>query len=194
MRRHALPLVVAGVVACATAEPEQQKPPVKDEFQGFASLRGEPREKKKPPPQEEGGQGGRGQGGEGGAGGEGGEGGAGGGRGGEEEKTALTKEQVLGAIATAQKRVDGCLKKFHDPGIYVVEITIAPKGSCTVVPVRAPTRKEQPDLWTDVEPGIDGGKNPKSPTNRCLAQALTQVKFPSFEGKPVVVTYPLILR
>jgi hypothetical protein len=60
--------------------------------------------------------------------------------------------------------------------------------------IRAPTRKEEPELWSDVEPGIDGGKKPTTPTNKCLAAALTQVKFPKFEGKPLVVTYPLILR
>lgn len=179
MRRMVLTALL-GVAACATSEPEK-KAPVKDEFQGFGALRGEPREKKKPPAEEKEGE--KPEGGE-----------AQGGKGEGEEKTALTKEQVLGAIATAQKRVDGCLKKFKDPGIYVVEITIAPDGTCTVEPMRAPTRKEQPDLWSDVEAGVDGGKNPKSPTNRCLAQALTQVKFPAFDGKPVVVTYPLILR
>jgi hypothetical protein len=175
-------LLLAGVTACATTEPEK-KPTGPDEFQGFGALRGEPREKKKPPPDKA----------EKKAEGEG-EAQAQANKGEAEEKTALTKEQVLGAIATAQKRVDGCLKKFKDPGIYVVEITIMPDGTCSVEPMRAPTRKEQPDLWTDVEAPLDGGKNPKSPTNKCLATALTQVKFPTFDGKPVVVTYPLILR
>ena len=101
---------------------------------------------------------------------------------------------MLGAIATAQKRVDACLKKHKDPGIYVLEITIAPDGTCGANPQRAPTRKEEPELWAEVEAGVDGGKNPKSPTSRCLATAMTQVKFPSFAGKPLVVTYPLILR
>ncbi len=168
--------------ACASSDPEQKKPAAPDEFQGFAALRGEPREKKKPAKEEHAPEG------------------EGGGKeeapaaGGDDAKTGLTKEQVLNAIATAQKRVDGCLKKHKEPGIYVVEITIAPDGSCAVQPIRAPTRKEQPDLWTDVEGGIDGGKNPKSPTNRCLAGALTTVKFPTYQGKPMVVTYPLILR
>jgi hypothetical protein len=181
LRRPGLCALVALAAACATAEPEKKGPPPKDEFQGFAALRGEPREKKKPPPEE------KGEGGEGGEEGGGKEGGG-------EEKTALTKEQVLGAIATAQKRVDGCLKKHKDPGIYVVQITIAPDGACQVEPMRAPTRKEEPELWSDVEPGIDGGKSPKSPTNRCLATALQAVKFPAFQGKPLVVTYPIILR
>lgn len=182
LRPTGLFALVALAGACATAEPEK-KPPPKDEFQGFAALRGEPREKKKPPPEEKG-EGG-GEGGGGGGGKEGGEG---------DEKTALTKEQVLGAIATAQKRVDGCLKKHKEPGIYVVQITIAPEGACQVEPMRAPTRKEEPELWNDVEAGVDGGKNPKSPTNRCLATALQAVKFPAFQGKPLVVTYPIILR
>ncbi len=165
------------VGACATAEPE--KKPVVDEFQGFGALRGEPREKKKP----------KAEGDEKGDKGEGDEKGEK-----ADEKTALNKEQVLGAIATAQKRVDGCLKKFKEPAIYVMQITINPDGTCAVEPIRAPTRKEEPELWTDVPAGIDGGKKPTTPTNKCLAGALTQVKFPKFEGKPLVVTYPLILR
>jgi hypothetical protein len=185
LRRIAIGLLFAGAAACATAEPEK-KPTGPDEFQGFAALRGEPREKKKAPAAEKGEGEGEGEADPKKGGGKKGEG--------EEDKTALTKEQVLGAIATAQKRVDGCRKKYKDPGIYVVEITIMPDGSCTVEPMRAPTRKEQPDLWTDVEGPLDGGKNPKSPTNKCLATALTQVKFPTFDGKPVVVTYPLILK
>ncbi len=184
LRRVALGLTFARAAACATAEPEK-KPTGPDEFQGFGALRGEPREKKKPPAEAKGDKKGDPEGEGEGEAGKKGEG---------EDKTALTKEQVLGAIATAQKRVDGCRKKYKDPGIYVVEITIMPDGSCSVEPMRAPTRKEQPDLWSDVEGPLDGGKNPKSPTNKCLATALTQVKFPAFEGKPVVVTYPLILR
>jgi len=169
---------VLSCAACATTEPEQKKPVV-DEFQGFAALRGEPREKKKPKeeqpeqaaaePEAAPGKG-------------------------EEEKTALTKEQVLGAIATAQKRVDSCLKKHKDPGIYVLEITISPDGSSAAAPQRAPTRKEEPELWSEVEAGVDGGKNPKSPTSRCLATAISQIKFPTFSGKALVVTYPLVLR
>ncbi len=165
---------VALAGACATAEPE--KKPAVDEFQGFAALRGEPREKKKSKEED-----GKGEGDDKGDKGD-------------DEKTALSKEQVLGAISTAQKRVDGCLKKFKDPAIYVMQITINPDGGCNVEPMRAPTRKEEPELWSDVEKGIDGGKKPTTPTNKCLAAALTQVKFPRFEGKPLVVTYPLILR
>lgn len=164
--------------ACAHEEPEQKKAPVVDEFQGFAALRGEPREKKKPkeePKPEEGG-GAEEQAGKG------------------EQGTALTKEQVLGAIATAQKRVDACLKKHHDPGMYLLRITIGPDGTSAVEPQRAPTRKEEPELWAEIEAGIDGGKNVKSPTSRCLAAAFTQIKYPSFEGKPLEVTYPLLLR
>ena len=172
-RRYLTCGAMLALSACAPAKPEQK--PVVDEFQGFAALRGEPREKKKPAKEED----------EKPAEGEPAKG---------EEKTALNKEQVLSAIGTAQKRVDGCLKKLKDPGIYVMQITIDPAGSCAVEPMRAPTRKEEPTLWTDVEPGIDGGHNPKSPTNKCLATALSTVKFPTFEGKPLVVTYPLILR
>jgi hypothetical protein len=185
MSPRQIALAIAFLAGCAAAEPVK-KPTGPDEFQGFGALRGEPREKKKPKggddEEKAAGKGGKGEE-KGGKGEEGGE-----------EATGLTKEQVLGAIQTAQKRVDACRKKFKDPGIYVVEITISPDGSCTVEPMRAPTRKEQPELWTDVEGPIDGGKNAKSPTNKCLATALTQVKFPAFDGKPVVVTYPLILR
>ena len=170
--------------ACATVEPEK-KPTTPDEFQGFAALRGDPKEKKKPADD----KGEKGEKGE-----KGDEKPDAKGKGEEEEKTALNNEQVLGAIATAQKRVDGCLKKFKEPGIYVVQITIAPDGTSAVEPMRAPTRKEEPELWNDVEAGVDGGKNPKSPTNKCLTAALTQVKYPAFQGKPLVVTYPLILR
>jgi len=186
LRRRAAMIASAALLcasACATVEPEK-KPPPTDEFQGFAALRGEPKEKKKPAADDKAEKGdekaaakadpkGKGE---------------------EEEKTALNKEQVLGAIATAQKRVDACLKKFKEPGIYVAQITIAPDGTSAVEPMRAPTRKEEPELWNDVEAGVDGGKNPKSPTNKCLAAALTQVKYPAFQGKPLVVTYPLILR
>jgi hypothetical protein len=179
------------IAACATPAPEQ-KPPPKDEFQGFGALRGEPREKKKPAEEDPKGDDGdkgddkkpKGEKGE--------KGEKGGDKGGDD--AALTKEQVLGAIQTAEKQVNGCLKKFKDPGIYVMEITIAPDGSCSVDPVRAPTRKEQPELWSDVPEGLDGGKSVKSPTNKCLARALGAVKFPAFEGKPVVVTYPLLLK
>ncbi|MEO6951331.1 MAG: hypothetical protein ABI321_05915 [Polyangia bacterium] len=163
----------ATMAACAH-KPEPVKP-ANDEFVGFGALRGEAKEKKpkeaKPAEGEE----------EAAVGGEG-------------EKTALSKEQVIGALDGAQRRVDGCLKKFRDPGIYVVEITIDPAGSCTAEPVRAPTRKEQPDLWAQVPGKIDGGKNPKSSTNRCIASAISSVKFPKFEGKPLVVTYPIVLK
>ena len=166
-------LGLAALAGCAHA-PEPAKPPV-DEFVGFGALRGNPKaekaEKAAKPEQ-----------GEEAAGGEG------------EEKTALSKEQVIGALDGAQKRVDGCLKKFREPGIYVVEITIDPAGSCTAAPVRAPTRKEQPDLWASVPGKIDGGKSPKSPTNRCIASAISTVTFPKFEGKPLVVTYPIVLK
>jgi len=185
LRQALIAVALVCAPACASTEPEK-KPAAPDEFQGFAALRGEPKEKKKKAPEEDPAD----KGGDKGGGDKGEEKGGKGG----EEPTGLTKEQVLGAIATAQKRVDGCRKKFKDPGIYVVEITIAPDGSCSVEPMRAPTRKEQPDLWTEVDGPLDGGKNPKSPTNKCLATALTQVKFPAFDGKPVVVTYPLILR
>lgn len=163
----------AAMAGCAH-KPEPAKPAV-DEFVGFGALRGDPKDKKgekaaRPEEPTEA------------AGGEG------------EEKTALSKEQVIGALDGAQKRVDGCLKKFRDPGIYVLEITIDPAGSCTAAPVRAPTRKEQPDLWTSVPGKIDGGKNPKSPTNRCIATAISTVTFPKFEGKPLVVTYPIVLK
>jgi hypothetical protein len=177
------------LAACATPAPEQ-KPPAKDEFQGFGALRGEPREKKKAVDDDKGG-GDKGGGDKGGddkkaKGDKAGDG--------EDDKSALTKEQVLGAIQSAEKQVNSCLKKYKDPGIYVMEITIVPDGSCSVVPVRAPTRKEQPELWSDVPEGLDGGKNVKSPTNKCLARALGTVKFPKFEGKEVTVTYPLLLK
>ena len=176
--------------ACATAPEKPPAKPTTDEFQGFASLRGEGR-KKKPAADEEGGEKGEEKGAKGeekGAKGE--EKGAKGG----EDKTPLSKEQVIGAIDTAKKRVDSCLKKFKDPGIYVLQITISPEGTCEVEPMRAPTRKEDAELWKDVDDGLDGGKSPKSPTSKCLATAMKQVSFPKFEGKPLVVTYPLILR
>ena len=180
MRR--LAFVALLFAACAETPPEQ-KPPPKDEFQGFGALRGEPREKKKPAEDDKPGDGDD----------KGGEKPAKKGEG-DDDKAGLTKEQVLGAIQTAEKQVNGCLKKFKDPGIYVMEITISPDGSCSVDPVRAPTRKEQPELWSDVPAGLDGGKSVKSPTNKCLARALGTVKFPTFDGKPVVVTYPLLLK
>ena len=177
VRELATVVALGGLLgACASSKPQPAPAtPAVDEFQGFASLRGQPREKKKAEEEPE----------KGATEGKAAKG---------EEATALTKEQVLGAIETAKKRVDGCLKKFKDPGIYVMQITIAPEGTCAVEPVRAPTRKEEPDLWKEVDASIDGGKNPKSPTNKCLATAMTQVSFPKFEGKPLVVTYPLILR
>ncbi len=178
--------LLAGLVAtfllgaCATAPETPPAKPATDDFQGFASLRGEGR-KKKAAAEEDGGEKADEKGGKGGE------------KGGD-EKTPLSKEQVIGAIDTAKKRVDSCLKKFKDPGIYVLQITISPAGTCDVEPMRAPTRKEDAELWKDVDEGLDGGKNPKSPTSKCLATAMKQVSFPKFEGKPVVVTYPLILR
>jgi hypothetical protein len=175
------------LAACGGSKPETKPTPPpaasKDEFQGFGALRTEPPKPKEDKPAQ----------------GDGKDPAAkpddkGDKSGGEGEKTALDKEQVLGAIATAEKRVQGCYKKFKDAGIYVMQITIATNGTCEVEPMRAPTRKEQPDLWTEAPADVDGGKNPKSPTNRCVAAALQQVKFPTFQGKPLVVTYPLILR
>jgi hypothetical protein len=178
---------IACVGGCAST-PETKTPPPqpKDDFQGFGALRSEPHAAKKAGADEakgddaKDGKDGKDEKGDAKAGGD-------------EEKTALNKEQVLTAIATAEKRFDACYKKYKDPGIYVLKITIDPDGSCQAEPMRAPTRKEEPDLWTDAPAELDGGKNPKSPSNRCLATAMAQVKFPAFQGKALVVTYPLPL-
>ena len=180
VERWCVALGLAAMYGCAH-KPEPAKP-MNDEFVGFGALRGDPKEKKGKEAKPEAAEGESAAGAGAGAGADG------------EEKTALSKEQVIGALDGAQKRVDGCLKKFRDPGIYVVEITINPAGSCTAEPVRAPTRKEQPDLWAQVPGKIDGGKSPKSPTNRCIATAISSVTFPKFEGKPLVVTYPIVLK
>ena len=175
--RSCLPLaaLLLSVSGCAHKPPPAAPP--KDEFVGFGALRGDP-----PAPKEDKG-------------------------GGDatpvkakpdaaaEQEAEQWKEAVVNALGTAQERVDGCYKKFHDAGIYVVEITVAQDGESSVEPIRAPTRKEEPELWKGIAPGVDGGKNPKSATNRCLAVAIGKVKFPPFEAdKPRVVTYPIVLR
>jgi hypothetical protein len=180
-------VALACVGGCASSTPETKTPPPqpKDDFQGFGALRSESHAAKKAGADDAAGEGAKdGKEEKADAKGGGDDGG---------EKTALNKEQVLTAIATAEKRFDACYKKYKDPGIYILKITIDPDGSCQAEPMRAPTRKEEPDLWTDAPAELDGGKNPKSPSNRCLATAMGQVKFPAFQGKALVVTYPLPL-
>lgn len=172
--RTILAALVLSAAGCAHKPPPA--PPPKDEFVGFGALRGEPSAKKEEK-------------------GEDAPAAAGKPDAVAEQEAEKWKEAVVNALGTAQERVEGCYKKFHDAGIYVVEITVAQDGQSNVEPIRAPTRKEEPDLWKDIAPGVDGGKSPKSPTNRCLASAIGKVKFPPFEAeKPRVVTYPIVLR
>jgi hypothetical protein len=177
MRSRTMALVASAALAACAHKPPPAAPP-KDEFVGFGALRGEAKDKKAEKGDD-----------------------AGAAKAdakpdpAAEQEAEKWKELVVNALGTAQERVDGCYKKFHDPGIYVVEITIAQNGQASVEPIRAPTRKEEPDLWKDIQAGVDGGKNPKSPSNRCLASAIGKVKFPPFVAdKPRVVTYPIVLR
>lgn len=166
------------LLACAPVKPPE--PPPKDEFTGFGALRGEPREKKKDPgdakgeakgdpPEEQGGNGGG-------------------------EAMPLDKDQIQDAISSAKPRVAKCWNKHKTPGLYIMEFTVVPNGTCAVAPIRTPTRKEDPQLWEGVALGVDGGQSVKSPMNRCIATALNQVRFPKFQGKPFHFNYPFFLK
>jgi hypothetical protein len=112
-----------------------------------------------------------------------------------EGKGGLTREAIQQTISRHSRRFKACRRDA--PGFYHLRVTVAPSGAVQAAqPLHAPTRANNPRFYAfrNIPAGLDGGKDPSSPTNRCLAEVMKTVRFPPFKAAPQVFTYPFVVR
>ncbi len=86
----------------------------------------------------------------------------------------LSQAQVMSGIKRVKGTVQGCFDKYKEQGLVQVKITIAPSGSVTSSTVT--------------------GKFAGTQTGDCVGTAVKSAKFDKFNGSPMAITYPFMLR
>jgi hypothetical protein len=86
----------------------------------------------------------------------------------------LTPAQIKGGMAGAKAKVQACFDKYQVAGTAKVALTIAKNGKITSAK--------------------SVGQFAGTPTGDCVLAAVKGATFPRFKGKPLVITYPFLLR
>ncbi|HEX6838236.1 MAG TPA: hypothetical protein VF334_16785, partial [Polyangia bacterium] len=82
-------------------------------------------------------------------------------------------------MTAIRPNLDACYAKYRIAGVATVDLTIAPDG--TVAAKLAP----RVGSWGDFAAG--------SPTGACIVDAVQRARFPSFDGPPQKISYPVVL-
>jgi len=86
----------------------------------------------------------------------------------------LARSDVLSGMRQVRPRAQACFKRHGQPGLANVRLTIAPTGRVTSAETK----------------GLFAG----TPTGACVEQAVRTARFSTFNGPPLTVTFPFILR
>jgi hypothetical protein len=85
-----------------------------------------------------------------------------------------TKEQVVAAMACIASRVVRCYDQFKEAGLATARITVAPTG--------------------EVSSATVAGSLAETQEARCIEQAIRKARFAEFDGPPMTINYPFMLR
>ncbi|HTE55346.1 MAG TPA: hypothetical protein VK698_31045 [Kofleriaceae bacterium] len=91
----------------------------------------------------------------------------------EEQKKGLDRRDVSKALADIGDAVQRCRSVENVRGTVSVKFVVAPGGQ--------------------VSSAVPTGAHARSKTGSCVARAVTQARFPAFEGDPISFTYPFVL-
>jgi hypothetical protein len=86
----------------------------------------------------------------------------------------LTRKQVSDGMQPVKPQISACFEKFKVPGTAEVKLTIESTGRVSQVMV--------------------SGKFAKKPTGACVEDAVKTAVFPAFEGAPMTLDYPFMLK
>ena len=90
------------------------------------------------------------------------------------EPGGLTKSQIQAGMRSTRLKVRGCYDRFKVAGLARIQLTINPNGRVNQVRVK----------------GVFAGTS----TGQCLKRVVKSARFPRFNGAPIVIRYPYILR
>jgi hypothetical protein len=86
----------------------------------------------------------------------------------------LTRKQVADGMDVVKPKVEACKEKDKKPGAVQLNVTIDGTGHVT----RA----------------VVSGSLAKTPTGSCVEEAVKAATFPTFQGEPMRLDYPFMLR
>jgi hypothetical protein len=93
--------------------------------------------------------------------------------------SALDREAVVKTMTAIRPSLDACYAKLRVAGVAMLNLTIAPDGS----------------VAAEIAPKVGswGDFSKESPTGMCIVDAVQKARFPSFEGPPQKISYPIVL-
>jgi TonB family protein len=94
-------------------------------------------------------------------------------------QSALDRDTVVKTMTAIRPNLDACYAKFRVAGVATINLTIAPNGGVTA--------KIAPRV------GGWGDFSKDSPTGICIIDSVQKARFPSFEGLPQTISYPVVL-
>ncbi|HXU71585.1 MAG TPA: hypothetical protein VN947_19765 [Polyangia bacterium] len=94
---------------------------------------------------------------------------------------SLDRPAVVAGMTAIRPQLQACAARHHVAGVAVVAMTIAPAGTVARAAIEPPSAG-----WGDVPPD--------SPAAACLVRAVEDARFPAFQGAPLTLAYPIVLR
>lgn len=94
---------------------------------------------------------------------------------------SLDRPAVVRGMLAIRPQLQACAARHHVAGVATIDLTIAPAGTVARAAVEPPAGG-----WGDVPPD--------SPAAACLVRAVDEARFPAFDGPPLTIAYPIVLR
>lgn len=86
----------------------------------------------------------------------------------------LSRAQIQGGMRAVKPRVQECFDRYKVPGMANVQVKIMPSGLVG--------KAKTVGMFTG------------TPTGNCVQAAVREARFPAFDGAPITITYPYVLR